>query len=266
MLERAWRAGLKQIVVTGSEARSNERALMLARAYPGRLYATAGLHPHHASRWSDALGVRIKEISQADEVVALGECGLDYFRDLAPRAFQRNAFASQLELASATGKPVFLHQRDAHADFNAILREYRASLVACVVHCFTDNAAALDDYLALDCYIGITGWICDERRGTSLRDLVRRIPINRLLIESDSPYLLPRNLYPAPKSRRNEPAFLYWVARGVAEALDESYSTIAERTAGNARRFFRIPSDETLVERKQADEKHGKDNQGDNHV
>ncbi|MDB5986727.1 MAG: preprotein translocase subunit TatD [Nevskia sp.] len=240
MLARAWDAGLAAIVVTGSDGVSNEAAAALALRHPARLYATAGLHPHHASDWTAALGQRIAELAKTPQVVAIGECGLDYFRDLSPRPAQQAAFIAQLQLAITAGKPLFLHQRDAHADFLAILREHRSALADCVVHCFTDTAAALDDYLALDCYIGITGWICDERRGAQLLDAVRRIPAQRLLLETDAPYLLPRSLKPAPKHRRNEPAFLPWVLRSVAQARGDDEAELAMQTGANARHFFRI--------------------------
>jgi len=173
-------------------------------------------------------------------VVAVGECGLDYFRDLSPRASQRAAFVAQLELAIAAGKPVFLHQRDAHADFLAILREHRAALRDAVVHCFTDTADACADYLNLDCHIGITGWICDERRGSHLNEVARMIPAERLLIETDAPYLLPRTLRPKPKDRRNEPAFLSAVCDAIALARGEPSDQLAAITSDNARRVFAL--------------------------
>ncbi|WP_292998485.1 TatD family hydrolase [Nevskia sp.] len=244
MLARAQAAGVETIVVTGSCAASNEQALGFARMPPAdgrpRLYATAGLHPHHAADWSPTLAGRIAELARATEVVALGECGLDYFRDLSPRPAQRAAFVAQLEGAIAAGKPVFLHQRDAHDDFAAILREHRAALVDAVVHCFTDTAEACADYLALDCHIGLTGWICDERRGSHLNDVARLIPADRLLIETDAPYLLPRTLRPKPKDRRNEPAYLPAVCEAVAAARGEPPAQVALRTRDNARRFFRL--------------------------
>ena len=240
VLQRAQHAGVAAIVVTGSSADSNEQARALARRHEC-LRFTAGLHPHHAADWTEALGQRIAELAASEpRLVALGECGLDHFRDLSPRDAQRRAFVAQIELAIAARKPMFLHQRDAHADFLAILREHRGALVDCVVHCFTDTAAALDDYLALDCHIGITGWICDERRGAHLVDAVRRIPSRRLLIETDAPYLLPRNLKPAPKHRRNEPAFLPSVLAAIAAARREAVEVVAAQTTANARRFFRL--------------------------
>lgn len=240
VLERAWTAGLAAIIVTGSDAVSNDRAAELARALPGRLFATAGLHPHHATDWNEALAAQIATLSARDNVVAIGECGLDYFRDLSPRVAQRRAFVAQLGLAIQADKPVFLHQRDAHEDFHAILRDYRKALRGCVVHCFTDTATALDDYLALDCHIGITGWICDERRGLHLRALVKHLPADRLLIETDAPYLLPRSIRPLPASRRNEPAFLPWVVRAIAAARGMDAVALAAQTTANARRLFRL--------------------------
>ena len=244
LLERAWAAGLAAIIVTGSSAASNEQALALARAHPGRLHATAGLHPHHAKEWDEVLAARIAELAALPEVVAMGECGLDYFRNYSPHPDQRRAFLAQLGLAVQANKPVFLHQRDAHADFHAILREWRAGLAGCVVHCFTDSGEALDAYLALDCHIGITGWICDERRGQALRELVRRIPAHRLLLETDAPYLLPRTIQPPPRDRRNEPAYLPWVLKAAAEARGEDAAHLGAQTAANARRLFGLSAKE----------------------
>jgi TatD DNase family protein len=238
VLQRAWDAGLARIVVTGSSADSSRRALDLARAHPDRLSATAGLHPHHARDWSPDHVALFRDLARQPVVVALGECGLDYYRDYSPHPDQRRAFVAQLALAAELGKPVFLHQRDAHADFLPILREHRPQLADAVVHCFTDTEAALDDYLALGCCIGITGWICDERRGQGLRAAARRIPEDRLLVETDAPYLLPRT---APKTahRRNEPMFLPYVIRALAQARGQTEAHVARITAENARRFFR---------------------------
>ena len=247
MLHRAWQAGLEAIVVTGSSFDSNAKALALARQHPGRLYATAGVHPHHASEWDDTHAAQIRELARHPEVVSLGECGLDYNRNYSPHADQQRAFRAQLDIAVETGKPLFLHQRDAHADFLGILREYRPQLGAVVVHCFTDTREAMQDYLALDCHIGITGWVCDERRGKALYEAVAGIPDDRLLTETDAPYLLPRNATRAqdgqqwrPRSgeRRNEPAALPWVVKALAQARGQSEEHVATISRDNARRFF----------------------------
>ena len=245
VLQRAWDAGLQAIVVTGSSADSSRRALEIAQAHPDRVYATAGLHPHHAAEWNDEHAALIRELAAHSALVSLGDCGLDYFRDLAPRDVQRKAFVQQLEFAVELQKPVFLHQRDAHADFLAVLREYRAQLRAVCVHCFTDTATAAEDYLALDCHIGITGWICDERRGTHLLDVVRLIPADRLLVETDAPYLLPRTVPKALRprdGRRNEPAYLPYVIYTIAGARGDDASALADSTTRNARRFFSLPT------------------------
>ncbi len=243
VLARAHDAGLTAIIVTGSSLDSTRAAIDMARSTSTRprLHATAGLHPHHASEWTGEVDARYRALASVPEVVAVGECGLDYFRDLSPRAAQHEAFAAQLAIAADLGKPLFLHQREAHADFLAMLREQRGRLGDCVIHCFTDTAKAMDDYLALDCHIGITGWICDERRGAHLLDAVKRVPADRLLVETDAPYLLPRTMAPKPKDRRNEPAFLPWVLRTIAAARGEDVVTLATQTTANARRMFRLP-------------------------
>jgi TatD DNase family protein len=147
---------------------------------------------------------------------------------------------AQLEIAVAVNKPVFLHQRDAHDDFEAILRDFSGRLVGGVAHCFTGGAAQLEDCLALGLCIGITGWVCDERRGAALRAAVPLIPADRLMVETDAPYLLPRDLKPSPKSRRNEPKYLVHVARAVAAIRKESLETLAASTTRTAAEFFRL--------------------------
>jgi TatD DNase family protein len=240
VLARAARAGIVQLIITGSSAASTRKALELARGAPRELFATAGVHPHHASELTEAQLAEIAELARAPHVVAVGECGLDYYRDYSPRDVQRRAFQRQLELAARLGKPVFLHQRDAHEDFVAILREQRATLVGGVAHCFTGDQAQLESYLELELAIGITGWICDERRGRHLGALMRAIPSDRLLLETDAPYLLPRDLEPRPRSRRNEPAYLAHVAATVAAARDEPLATLAAAATAATRRLFGI--------------------------
>ena len=240
VIERARAAGVTQLLVTGATLASSVAALELAHAHPGRLFATAGVHPHQAGELSRAELPRLRALLAAPEVVAAGECGLDYFRDYSPRAAQRAAFALQLELAAECGKPLFLHQRDAHSDFTAALREHGAALCG-VAHCFTGGEAELVTYLELGLHIGITGWICDERRGQQLQALVRRIPAGRLLLETDGPYLLPRDLLPRPPSRRNESAFLPHIAAAVARLRGESLTECAAHTSAAARLLFGLP-------------------------
>jgi TatD DNase family protein len=241
VIRRATEAGVTRQVVTGADLDSSRAAAALAAAHPTVLWSTAGIHPHHAADFDPARREDLRELLSGTRVVAVGECGLDYCRDFSPRAAQRSAFIAQLELAALVGKPVFLHQRDAHADFAAILAEHRPALVGGVAHCFTGGARELEEYLELDLSIGITGWICDERRGLELREVAPRIPSRRLMLETDAPYLLPRDLVPRPAARRNEPAFLPHIARTVAQLRGESFASLAEATTQNAVRFFGLP-------------------------
>ena len=231
-------AGVTHMVITGSTLASTRAAIELVRAAPGRFRATAGIHPHHAREFHEADVPELRELMSAPEVGAAGECGLDYFRNFSPHADQERVFRRQLELAVEVGKPVFLHQRDAHDPFVAILRDHLPRLTGGVAHCFTGEARELDDYLELGLSIGITGWICDERRGQHLRDLVRRIPLDRLMLETDAPYLLPRDLEPRPKTRRNEPRYLPHVLETVARCRGEPADVIARATTRNALAFF----------------------------
>lgn len=240
ILQRAYEAGVERIVVTGSSDESNVKAAELAAAHPGVLYATAGVHPHHASDYTDESDSIIREMITKDAVVAVGECGLDYFRNFSPREAQLDAFRRQLEIAKESGLPVFLHQRDAHDDFVEVLEPALPDLSRAVAHCFTGEGESLHEYLAMGLYVGITGWICDERRGKHLHDIVSIVPDDRLLIETDAPYLLPRTIEPRPKTRRNEPAYLTEVLKTVAEARDQTLEHVAEITTANAVRFFNL--------------------------
>jgi TatD DNase family protein len=216
----------------------NIAAATLAESNPGCLYATAGVHPHHASDYETSSDELIRSLVKKDAVVAVGECGLDYFRNFSPREAQLKAFQSQLEIATDTGLPVFLHQRDAHDDFVELLEPMLPKLSRAVAHCFTGEHESLREYLAMGLWIGITGWICDERRGAHLHDIVSTVPDDKLLIETDAPYLMPRSIQPKPKSRRNEPANLTEVLRVVAEARGQSEEHVAQITTENAIQFF----------------------------
>ena len=241
VIARAQAAGVTQMIITGSSLESTHRAIALARTRPQQLFATAGMHPHHAAQLTPQHASELAELARQAEVVAVGECGLDYFRNFAPHAAQQRAFHAQLELAAQVGKPVFLHQRDAHADFLAILREHAMQWRG-VAHCFTGSGEELSAYLELGLAIGITGWICDERRGAHLAALMPKIPAQRLLLETDGPYLLPRDLKPKPAARRNEPAYLPHIAAAVARARDESATALAASSTAATRALFGLPA------------------------
>ena len=238
VLRRAAAAGVSRIVVTGSSDDSNEKAARLAQAHPGVLWATAGVHPHHASDYTADSDALIRRLAAEGNIVAVGECGLDYFRNFSPRDAQLSAFRSQLDIAAETGLPVFLHQRDAHDDFVEVLEPMLPKISRAVAHCFTGEHESLREYLAMGLYIGVTGWICDERRGTHLQEIVSVVPDDRIMIETDAPYLLPRTIRPKPPTRRNEPMYLPEVLRVVADARGQSVEHVAAITTRNAERFF----------------------------
>ncbi|MCU1716967.1 TatD family hydrolase [Pseudomonas sp. 5P_3.1_Bac2] len=245
VLERAYAAGVEQLVLTGTNLEESHKALELCRRLDQKaehLFSTAGIHPHDASSWHSTSAADLHSLLADPRVRAVGECGLDFNRDFSPRPQQEFAFEQQLELAIAVQKPVFIHERDANERLLAILRHYRDQLPAAVVHCFTGEKRALYSYLDLDLHIGITGWICDERRGSHLHPLVKEIPQGRLMLESDAPYLLPRSLKPKPKNGLNQPAYLPEVLRVVALHRQETPEQVAAHTSATARQFFTLPA------------------------
>lgn len=241
VLLRAQSHGVERMIVTGASDHGSRHALALAHAHPERLFATAGVHPHHAIDYDDSTDTLLRELARDPAVRAVGETGLDYNRNYSPRDVQLQVFERQLQIAVDLQMPLFLHQRDAHTDFVALLRRYRDKVPGVVVHCFTDTGDALRDYLALDCHIGITGWICDERRGVHLRELVREIPANRLMIETDAPYLLPRTVRPQPAHRRNEPMYLQHICAEIARDRGEKVEATAANSTATAEAFFGLP-------------------------
>lgn len=245
VLERAYAAGVQQLVLTGTSVEGSEQALELCAKLDDsgqRLFCTAGIHPHSASDWNGGSAQRLRSLLGESRVRAVGECGLDFNRDFSPRPQQERVLEEHLALAVELKLPVFLHERDANQRLLEILKDYRDHLTAAVVHCFTGEQQALFSYLDLDLHIGITGWICDERRGTHLHPLVREIPRGRLMLESDAPYLLPRTLRPKPKNGRNEPAYLPEVLREVALHRHETPDDLAQHSTACARAFFRLPA------------------------
>jgi len=244
VLARAEAAGLDAIVVAGVSTTTSRRGWEMAADHRGkmRLVATSGIHPHHASQGGPQALAEIAEIAEKPGCVAVGECGLDYNRDFSPRDDQRRTFEAQLEIAAGMKKPVYLHERDAHVDFLAIMKRWRPRLTGGVVHCFTGTGEAMRAYLDLDLHVGFTGWLCDERRGTHLRALVKEVPAGRFMIETDSPYILPRDLptRPAPGTRggRNEPAYVRHIAQVIARLRGETEAELAAHTTATARQLF----------------------------
>jgi len=235
VLQRAAEANVTQMLLIGCDLQSSQASLKLAKQF--KQFCTAGVHPHDAKTADVQLEAHLTTLSQHPEVVAIGECGLDYNRDFSPRDVQRSVFRRQLQLAEQLNMPVYLHERDASEDMLAILSDYK---VRGVLHCFTGDENALQSYLAMGLYIGVTGWVCDERRGEQLQALVPTIPLNRLLIETDAPFLMPRNIRPRPKTRRNEPQNLPYVCQQIADLKGSEFTEVAKQTTLNFQQLFSI--------------------------
>lgn len=243
VIARASAARVGTIVVTGTSVAASRAALALCQEQKQEvrevaLFSTAGIHPHEARTFDRGARETLRAMLANDRVVAVGECGLDYDRMFSTEAEQLRAFEAQLDLAVEAKKPVFLHEREAHPAFCEVMKRRRAELVGGVVHCFTGDERALMAYLSLDLHVGMTGFLCDERRGRHLVPLVAKVPAGRLMIETDAPFLLPRTMSPRPRDGRNEPAFLPHVLRAVAEARRESPEETARHTSETANAFF----------------------------
>jgi TatD DNase family protein len=278
VIGRAAAAGVSPLVITGSSLDDSLMAAGFAERYNrenaagGRVYTTAGVHPHNARHWKDETAGVLRELFARRWTAAAGECGLDYNRNFSSPQDQRRCFEAQLRLAGECHMPLFLHERDAFEDFASMIGSFRRRESECrggenmVVHCFTGGERELEAYLALGCYIGITGWICDERRGGHLLPLLKKIPPDRLLLETDAPYLLPRNMGrrpprsgdaprpedgtgntprpgPAGRSGRNESAYLVHIAGFAARTLGRDAEALAAETRVNALRFFGLSED-----------------------
>ncbi len=243
VIERALAVGVRQMIVTGISERESEQAVELASRWPSCLYATAGVHPHDSRHWTQQSAERIRDLAMSDRVVAIGETGLDFNRNYSPAEDQVRAFEAQIQLAIECDLPLFLHERDAADVFIKILSRFGDELPGVVAHCFTGNGEVLKRYLNMGFYIGITGWLCDERRGQHLRSLLAMIPEDRLMLETDAPFLLPRDLQVLPLvKRRNEPCYLPHIGQAAAQCLETDVEQLAARTTANARRFFALPS------------------------
>ena len=241
VLERASQAGVRTMIVTASDTADSIAALKLAHRYTSStssLWASAGVHPHYAAQWDDTSYKTLEKLAADIKVVAIGESGLDYCRNLSTPEIQQFVFEKQIELAIDTGLPLFMHQRDAHEDFINILKPHRPHITKAVVHCFTGNRAMLYDYLDLDLYIGVTGWICDERRAENLRDAITAVPDNRLMLETDAPYLIPRTLGKRFYNKPNEPAYLPHIAQDIAQRRQVEMTDLIKQTIDNSCRFY----------------------------
>lgn len=242
------------MILTGTCVDSSTQAAQLCLQYPGLLYSTAGIHPHDASTADHQALEAITQLCQLDCVKAIGETGLDFNRNFSTPEQQIASFEAHLMLAQRSELPLFLHERDAYDTQAAMLREHQQALGKVVIHCFTGSRQQLNDWLDLGCYIGITGWVCDERRGNMLREAVIDIPNDRLLIETDAPFLIPRDIpkqqLTIPKPRRNEPCLLPHILETIAHCRQQDIQELGAFTRANAISFFDLPTANSQMSQK----------------
>jgi len=239
IVENLKSAHIKKVIITSSNLEDTKTALNIINLYPDLFYTTAGFHPHNAKDFSLDDIDKIHDYGEDKNIVAIGECGLDYYREYSTKEQQIYCFEEQLLIAESLELPVFLHERHAHKDFTKILKSHINKIKNSVVHCFTGTENELKTYLDMGCYIGITGWISDTSRGKHLHDLLKYIPEDRLMLETDAPYLIPHNI-PFKHNGINEPSFLNFVAQTIAECLNKDINVIKEATYRNTKRFFSI--------------------------
>lgn len=244
LIVRAKNAGINTLLVTGTNIAESQKALKLCQQFPGSLFCTAGVHPHDADHVPDNYLESLLALAEQPFVKAIGECGLDFNRNFSAPEQQQKIFSQQIALAAELNMPLFLHQRDAFDLWYKLLSPYFDKIPAMVAHCFTGNLHELNACLDAGMYIGITGWICDERRGQELRDIVKHIPLNRLMIETDAPYLTPRTIKPRPKSSRNEPSYLPFVVQAIAEVSNYTEDEIKTQTCVNAQQVFNLSNND----------------------
>lgn len=245
VIQSALQAGVFQMLLTGTSVTKSEQALQIAKQYPNVLFSTAGIHPHEAKSMDAESIANLKKILIQDEVVAVGECGLDFDRDFSPRNQQESCYEAQLDLACSIQKPLFLHERAAFNRFLPITQNFLPQLPKAVVHCFTGSLEEAKTYLDQGFYLGFTGAITDKKRFSHLEQVIQYVPLNRIMIETDAPFMLPKNILKAnlnPKHQhRNEPTYLPYVAKYIALIKNISVERVALETITTTQTFFDLP-------------------------
>jgi len=238
VLNNAEHAGVDKFVLLCASLDDIDPIKVIQNNTPEKFFISAGIHPHHATEILeinyDALFNKLKSINPN----AIGETGLDYFRNISPPDIQKKSFGMHIEIAKELNLPLYLHQREAHSDFIRIIKVNISNFPKFVVHCFTGTQAELDEYLELGAYIGLTGWICDAKRNIDLRKSIKNIPIEKMMIETDSPYLIPKNLMLKPKKNINEPKYLPHIANEICELTGYELEELKSATSNNAIKFF----------------------------
>lgn len=240
VIDRAIINNITKFGLICSQLSDLDKLLKIYNRYSKDMFFTIGVHPHHANEFNDEYLKNLKESINNNNPHAIGETGLDFFRNLSTYEEQVYAFEEQIKIAIDTKKPLFLHQRDSHDDFIKILRKYSSDINKAVVHCFTGTQKELEDYLELDCYIGVTGWICDAKRNVELRKTIKNIPLEKLMIETDCPYLIPKNLPEKPKNNRNEPNNLNHIVAEISALINIDEDILRDETFKNTLDFFTI--------------------------
>ena len=230
---------IAKVIITSSNITDTKEALNIIKKYPNLFYTTVGFHPHNAKDYNSNDVTEIETLLNNNKVLALGECGLDFYRKYSSKKEQFFCFEQHLEIAKNIKKPIFLHERHAFKDFVNILKKHKDKLFKYVVHCFTGNKEELKTYIDMGCYIGITGWITDENRGKHLHEIIKYIPEDRLMIETDAPYLIPHNI-DFKHDGVNEPSYLIYVAETIAKCLNKDINYIKDMTFRNTKLFFNI--------------------------
>lgn len=234
VISRAREVGVECIVIIGFDVNGSSKAIDLAQKHKG-LYATVGIHPHNASQLNENVLDKLRKLSGNPKVVAIGEIGLDYYRKLSPRQPQKKAFEAQLFLAEELGLPVVIHDREAHADTLKMLSKFRGKINV-VMHCFSGSKEMAKQCVKSNFYISLAGPVTFPN-SHKLHEIAKRIDLNKLLLETDSPWLAPQKM----RGRRNEPAFLPFTAKKIAELRGISVDELAEATTGNAKEIYQIP-------------------------
>ncbi|WP_077413908.1 TatD family hydrolase [Chryseobacterium sp. JV274] len=239
IINRALDDGVEHMILTGTSVRGSKESAEIVEEYPEILFSTAGIHPHDAQSFNGESIGELRKLLKQGHVISVRECGLDFDRDFSPRPIQEKCYKAQLELAIEVNKPLFLHERSAFKRFNEITDEYLSQLPEAVVHCFTGTLDEAKLYLEKGFYLGFTGAVSDEKRFKHLEDVIKYVPLDRMMIETDAPFMLPKNM-PRMQNRRNEPSFLPYVAQTIAHLKKISISEVADETTETARNFFRL--------------------------
>jgi len=238
VIKRAQANNVTKFLLVSASLKDAEKVNKIYQNNKDSCFLTIGAHPHHANEFNSSSPSEMKRLIDEYKPHSVGETGLDFFRNISSYEEQLFAFEEQIRIAIETNLPLFLHQRDAHDDFMKIISKYKNDISKAVVHCFTGTQKELDDYLEMEFSIGLTGWICDERRNIDLRKSLKNIPLDKLMIETDCPYLIPRNLNNKPKNNRNEPAYLPHIANEIALLINLDKDKLIDITYKNSINFF----------------------------